>query len=695
MMILPRVLVTRPTEDASTLSRLLQDRGFEVIHEPLLSIHFLNRMVDLSEIQAVLITSSNGARALAMATAIRAVPVFTVGDASAQVCRAHGFTSVITASGDITDLISLIKLDLQPEDGALLHVSGTVTTGNFSEHLMLAGFCTRKVKLYESNTATALLPSTRKMISDGMVKAALFYSPRTAFTFVSLIEKEKEDVGKGLMASRAYCLSKAVKKQLVSLPWESIHVADIPTQESLLALFDYNQAGKQVYHTLTTVQKREKKEDGKVTEHLTFPLDKKEAVKTSEIMIPPVIPVTHMKQVQAVCHRQDRSGNFPHDSENTNSSADSRTTIKKRGINVFFKKTRRIIILLILFTSLPLSIFTAQLWYSYIPESYQSYFPVFLSTSTQLVKLQNSNILLRNEFNQLVSRLTEHQTSGLKLEAQLSSLKADVIKLQQGVIQQQKPPTNPLYPVIDSSSPTNLSNEEPGRSTSHVHDNLFLEQLDKRLSNVEATVYHLSAKKSTVLPWLLAIIQLRDAVYHGTSFLVELQAVRSLSDSHAMVDEMTAGFSAYATTGLPTLQAIESSFNKISSDITYISEFSRDDSWAKYLLGRLLTVVKIRHIGDMNDEDIPGILGRASLAIHLGDLADAIQEVEVLHDGGELSNIIEPWLTHARARVSADVALSNLATQALERVAEQNMQKPGHTTLMQDQNSQLGSEIDD
>ncbi|MEE8274408.1 MAG: uroporphyrinogen-III synthase, partial [Alphaproteobacteria bacterium] len=97
-----RVLITRPREDAEALAEALAVRGVEALVEPLLEIVPLNPGdFDLAGVQAALLTSANGARALAAATGSRDVPVLAVGEATAAAARAAGFAEVAVAGGDV------------------------------------------------------------------------------------------------------------------------------------------------------------------------------------------------------------------------------------------------------------------------------------------------------------------------------------------------------------------------------------------------------------------------------------------------------------------------------------------------------------------------------------------------------------------------------------------------------------------
>ena len=65
-----RALVTRPREEAESLTAALATRGVEALVEPLIEIHYqAPEALDLGGVQAILCTSANGVRALARASA--------------------------------------------------------------------------------------------------------------------------------------------------------------------------------------------------------------------------------------------------------------------------------------------------------------------------------------------------------------------------------------------------------------------------------------------------------------------------------------------------------------------------------------------------------------------------------------------------------------------------------------------------
>src|SRR5947207_15010339 len=105
-----RALVTRPRGESAELAEALGRRGIDALIEPLLAIEYRDApSPDFSAVQAVLVTSGNGVRALARLTGERTVPLFAVGAASAAAARAAGFAHVASADGAVDDLARLVR----------------------------------------------------------------------------------------------------------------------------------------------------------------------------------------------------------------------------------------------------------------------------------------------------------------------------------------------------------------------------------------------------------------------------------------------------------------------------------------------------------------------------------------------------------------------------------------------------------
>lgn len=232
-----RILVTRPREDSDRLARALEAKGHDVVVEPLFTIEpEPGAPLDLDGVQALLMTSANGVRAFAARSARRDLRVFAVGDATAEAARAAGFEAVESAGGDVVDLARLVHARVRPEDGALLHAAGSVVAGDLAGALEAAGFEIRRAVLYRAEPVAALSDATAAALRDGRLDVALFFSPRTARTFVSLARAAGVEAAASHMALLG--LSPAVVDAAGEIPWAVRETADAPTEAALLAAVD-------------------------------------------------------------------------------------------------------------------------------------------------------------------------------------------------------------------------------------------------------------------------------------------------------------------------------------------------------------------------------------------------------------------------------------------------------------------------
>ncbi len=230
-----RVVVTRPRHQAAGLARELEAAGLEVMIEPLLEIvPRADVSLDLDGVQAVLVTSANGAEALAAASPRRDMAVFAVGDATAAAAKAQGFADVTSARGAADDLAGLVVDRLEPAAGALVHASGQAVAGDLAGPLRAAGFTFRREVLYDSHPAARLSESLLAALGDGGIAGILFFSPRTAQAFVTLARRAEVDQGMGRII--AFCLSHAVGEPARALTWRKILVSERPEAAALLAL---------------------------------------------------------------------------------------------------------------------------------------------------------------------------------------------------------------------------------------------------------------------------------------------------------------------------------------------------------------------------------------------------------------------------------------------------------------------------
>ncbi len=236
-----KALVTRPAEDAATVAAALTARGIEPMLAPMLRIEpepsgAARLGGALAGVQAVLFTSANGIRAFAHASKRFELPAYCVGEASAAAARIAGFRTVANAGGDVGDLAALVAARLAPGNGALLHAAGRDTAGDLVSALAAKGFTLRRVELYRAVAADAFAPDIEAALRRGEVAMALFFSPRTAETFVRLATAA--GLAERSSNMTAVCLSRNVAAALSGLPWRAVATAHAPNLTALLAALD-------------------------------------------------------------------------------------------------------------------------------------------------------------------------------------------------------------------------------------------------------------------------------------------------------------------------------------------------------------------------------------------------------------------------------------------------------------------------
>ena len=229
-----RVMLTRPRADSERLAEALRARGNEVVIEPMLKIIPVGSLPPLDGVTALIVTSANGLRAFAAASDRRDLTVYSVGDATAQAAREAGFAAVESAEGDSAALGTLIAARVKRDAGTLLHIQGRAVTGDLDKILVSQGFSVRMAVLYEAEAVDKLTIAARASIADQKIDMILFFSPRTARTFVRLVQ----DAG---LADRcetvmAICLSAAVAEAGSALTWAGVHIAATPDRTAMIQL---------------------------------------------------------------------------------------------------------------------------------------------------------------------------------------------------------------------------------------------------------------------------------------------------------------------------------------------------------------------------------------------------------------------------------------------------------------------------
>ena len=238
------LLVTRPEAETRALRERLEAAGHTVTIEPLLAIELLPPSLVLrpsphggGEIQALIVTSKNGVRALAAmpdVVPLRTLPVFAVGPGTAAVAREAGFANVTTGPASARDLAPVVAAACSPKAGALLYFTGETVAYDLEADLGCRGFDVRRCVVYRSRARDSLTPATAEALRSGSIDGVLLMSPSTAEAYARLIAGH--DLGHAVKNTVHLCLSANVAGRLAPLAPLRKVMAVQPNMEEMLAL---------------------------------------------------------------------------------------------------------------------------------------------------------------------------------------------------------------------------------------------------------------------------------------------------------------------------------------------------------------------------------------------------------------------------------------------------------------------------
>jgi len=229
-----RVVVTRPQADGARTAAALEARGHEVLLAPLLQVERV--AANLSGAwSGVIVTSANAPGALddAAKAALLGLPIYAVGQRSAEAARAAGFTDVACADGDARDLVRLIAQRQIPAKAPLLYLAGEDRAADLVQALAVRGLATELRVVYRAVTLP-FPPELEAALEAGDVEAVLHFSRRSAQSYVA--GARDAGIADQALAVLHYCLSEQVAEPLRAAGAGKVAVAPRPDEAALIAL---------------------------------------------------------------------------------------------------------------------------------------------------------------------------------------------------------------------------------------------------------------------------------------------------------------------------------------------------------------------------------------------------------------------------------------------------------------------------
>jgi uroporphyrinogen-III synthase len=228
-----RVVVTRPEPDGRRTATALRALGHEVLVAPLMTVQSV--AADLSgHWSALVITSANAPSAIAdnaAKTMLVKLPLFAVGQRSAEAAQAAGFTDVTSAGGDVSDLVRTLSAVCPDAKAPLLYLAGEDRAADLIGELSTRGIAAEMRVVYR--VATAPFPSALiEALKSGEVDAVLHFSRRSAESYAA--GARQAGIAGPALAVRHFCLAAQAAEPLAGAG--QVTIAARPDEAAMIAL---------------------------------------------------------------------------------------------------------------------------------------------------------------------------------------------------------------------------------------------------------------------------------------------------------------------------------------------------------------------------------------------------------------------------------------------------------------------------
>jgi uroporphyrinogen-III synthase len=639
-----RVLITRPEREATTLATALGERGHAPVMAPLFRLDILHPPADfadaLAACQAVLLTSANGARALAEASPQRAKPVLAVGDTTATTAEGLGFTTVTSAAGDGTALVELVRQRLDAKAGSLIHVSGTEVAVDLAELLAGDGYVVRRFALYEAREETALPESARAALQARALDVATFFSPRAAAAFAKLVDDA--ELGDTLHDVTAVAISPAALAPLADLPFKAQMAAVRPTRQAVLDEIDrLAEAGVQGQASMSDTPS-----------------------SPPPAAAEPVAPVVTVRRgigvlgtffISIVAASLVLAGaliSLPFWPEQIQALWRGKAVTPAPGPGIDLQAVRA----------------DASTAAAAAVESAKRDFTVRLDDLEKRVRAAAAAAAAAERPAPAEAALSELRSKVEALERRAASAAPTT-----------PAPAQPAAPAPASNSDTEkelglLSREIASlRTAMQALDQSVAAQKDEQTRQREQTRTMSEAigargtadQKALIAARAAAVIgiaaRLSGALESGLPFSVDLGLLTPLIQGDAKLAEITTSLQPYGASGVATRSALAAEFPAIAK--AALADDLADDSFGERLLGKLRGLISLRRVGDVEGDSVEAKLARAESALEAGDLAKAVAQVKSLPP--QTSKATAAWLARAEAHLTAERAIQQLAGHAV------------------------------
>jgi uroporphyrinogen-III synthase len=236
------ILVTRPHPDNEATAARLRAKGLEVLLAPMLRLEPVPFHDDgRTRYGAIVVTSANALRAIEphlKASPLLKLPLFAVGEHTADVARSFGFEEVISAAGDAKALrdgvLGAVKSKRLKKTNPLLYLAGADLARDLSGELGEMGFTVATKTTYRMIPLPKLPRETCDAFAANRIEAVLHYSKRSARAFLDLARAAGVEIS--ALSVPQFCISSDVAMVVREAGATQVASAVSPDENALLAL---------------------------------------------------------------------------------------------------------------------------------------------------------------------------------------------------------------------------------------------------------------------------------------------------------------------------------------------------------------------------------------------------------------------------------------------------------------------------
>jgi uroporphyrinogen-III synthase len=233
------ILVTRPQPDNAVTVAALRAKGLEVLPAPMLRFEPVAFQDDSdAHYGAVIVTSANALRAAEGQPAmirLKQLPLFAVGERTAEAARQTGFSNVISADGDATALrdllVASVRVKKLKKTDTLLYLAGADLARDLAGELGERGFDVVTQTTYRMVPIASLPRDVCEAFAASGIEAVLHYSRRSARAFLDAAQAGGVEIS--ALAIPQCCLSEPIASIVRDAGATQVMVARTPEEKAL------------------------------------------------------------------------------------------------------------------------------------------------------------------------------------------------------------------------------------------------------------------------------------------------------------------------------------------------------------------------------------------------------------------------------------------------------------------------------